>query len=304
MQPRAVIVANPAAGGGRARHLAKHSWDRLNALGVDTTLHLPESLHDLAHVLKELGEGEAVSVIACGGDGTVHQVLQTAASHNMPLGIIPAGTGNDIARSLGIPPKAKEIDSVLSKIAGLLHGNKSTRVDANIIRHDTGSTWSLGVISAGFDSAVNERANHMTRGQGTVRYVLALLAELVPFNLHHFEVCIDGEPRGGSALLIAVGNGGSYGGGMRICPNASMTDGLLEITWVDSAPRRTVLRLFPHIYSGRHVHHDLVHTYRATEISFLTPDSMIYADGEPVGTTPVRINVRPKSVTILWESPG
>ena len=113
---------------------------------------------------------------------------------------------------------------------------------------------------------------------------------------------MDGVQHSNCALLIAVGNGGNYGGGMRICPQADMKDGLLEITWVDPAPRRTVLRIFPQIFSGRHINHPLVHTYRAAEISIESPDSMIYADGERIGSPPVLIQVVPRAVRILVNS--
>jgi diacylglycerol kinase (ATP) len=139
----------------------------------------------------------------------------------------------------------------------------------------------------------------MSHFRGTLRYIVALLAELREFQLHHYTVRMDGVQRSGSAVLIAVGNGSSYGGGMQICPQADMKDGLLDITWVDPAPRRTVLRIFPQIFSGRHVNHPLVHTYRAAEVAIESPDSMIYADGERIGSPPVLIQVVPQAVRVL-----
>lgn len=304
MQPSAVIIANPYAGGGRAHKIAVHCVNTLNSLGIATTAHLPRSLPELHRVLAEVGEQRPPVVLACGGDGTVHEVLQVTVPRNITLGIIPAGTGNDIARSLGLPIT---IDgSYLRELARLVASNHAQRIDASLITRNETATWSLGVISAGFDSAVNERANRMSFGQGTVRYVLALLAELIPFTLNEFTVEIDGVRHHDSALLIAIGNGGNYGGGMRICPNADMTDGYLDVTWVQRAPRRTILRLFPKIYSGRHIEHKLVHTYRAKEISIAcnqitSNTTVIYADGERIGTPPVHIAIKPAIAKILWK---
>lgn len=299
MQPSVVIIANPAAGGGRANEIAIKAEKALRAGQVITTLHLPTSLDELHTVLAEVGGIVPPVVLACGGDGTVHQVLQETIPRNITLGIIPAGTGNDIARSLGLPTKLN--DSFFNELVRLVHLNYAQSVDASLITRNEKTTWALGVISAGFDSAVNERANRMTVGRGTVRYVLALLAELIPFSLSNFTVLIDSVPHHGRALLIAIGNGGSYGGGMRICPHADMTDGYLDITWVEQAPRRTVLKLFPRIYSGRHVEHHLVHTYKAQEIAITSHESVIYADGERVGAPPVHIKVMPAAARILWE---
>ena len=299
MQPSAVIIANPYAGGGRAHKIAVHCANTLNSQGVTTVSHLPQSLPELHRVLAEVAEQQPPVVLACGGDGTVHEVLQITVPRNITLGIIPAGTGNDIARSLGLPTTAD--DSYLSELARLMTSNHAQLIDASLITRNETEIWSLGVISAGFDSAVNERANRMTFGRGTVRYVLALLAELIPFTLSEFTVVIDGVDHSDSILLIAIGNGGNYGGGMRICPNADMTDGYLDVTWVQRAPRRTILRLFPKIYSGRHVEHDLVHTYRAKEISITSNESVIYADGERIGAPPVHIEVKPAIAKILWK---
>jgi diacylglycerol kinase (ATP) len=293
----AVIIANPKAGGGRARVIAERSARTLSDLGISTRLVLPATMAAMHAEVSEACERRPSVVIACGGDGTVHQVLQGAAESGVTMSVIPAGTGNDIARSLGIGVKDRE--SWLRQLSHLIQAGEESRVDLSRITHDDRHVWSLGVISAGFDSAVNERANRLTRLRGTPRYVAALLAELRSFRMHDYEVTIDGMSLSGRALLIAVGNGESYGGGMRICPSADMSDGVLDITWVDTAPRRTVLRVFPRIFSGRHVEHPLVRTYRGREITISSKGSVIYADGERIGTPPVRIEIVSGALRIL-----
>lgn len=295
--PSAVIIANPNAGGGRARAAAESSARRLSDLGVDTRLVLPASLEAMRTEVAETCQRKPGVVIACGGDGTVHQVLQGAVASGITMSVIPAGTGNDIARSLGI--KVKQREEWLTCLSGLIHSGAESRVDLSRISHRDREVWSLGLISAGFDSAVNERADRFTRLRGTPRYVVALLAELSDFRMHHYDVTIDGMSHSGRALLVAVGNGASYGGGMRICPSADMTDGLLDVTWIDTAPRRTVLRVFPRIFSGRHVEHPLVHTWRGREITISSVGSVIYADGERIGDPPVSIEVVPGALSVL-----
>ena len=299
-KPHAVIIANPHAGGGRARTIAIRAQSALTSAGINVTLHFPDSREQLQIISAQSCAEKPDVVLACGGDGTFHDILQFTIAHNTTIGIIPGGTGNDIARSLGLTRKIS--DSFFLGMANLIHNQHCELIDASKINCDGEQVWSLGVISAGFDSAVNERANRMSHFRGTLRYILALLAELREFKLHHYTVTMDGVQHNDCALLIAVGNGGNYGGGMRICPQADMKDGLLDITWVDPAPRRTVLRIFPQIFFGRHINHPLVYTYRAAEISIESPDSMIYADGERIGSPPVLIQVVPRAVRILVNS--
>ena len=299
-KPRAVIIANPHAGGGRARTIATKAQNALTSAGISVTLHFPDSREQLQIISARSCAKQPDVVLACGGDGTFHDILQSAIACNTTVGIIPGGTGNDVARSLGLTRKIS--DSFFHEMANSIHNQHCELVDASKITCDGEQVWSLGVISAGFDSAVNERANRMSHFRGTLRYVLALLAELREFKIHHYMVTMDGVRHNDCALLIAVGNGGNYGGGMKICPQADMKDGVLDITWVDPAPRRTVLRIFPQIFSGQHINHPLVHTYRAAEISIESPDSMIYADGERIGSPPVLIQVVPQAVRILVNS--
>lgn len=298
--PRATIIANPYAGAGRAHAIAVKAQAALVSRGIDATLHLPASLDALnavaAQVCADVSMTDAPTVIACGGDGTIHQVIQHVIPAGAPFGVIPAGTGNDIARALGFK---KAGEGLYQQLADSIHRNWVRLIDASRITLDGNSTWSLGVISAGFDSAINERANRMTFGRGTSRYLMALLAELRTFELHNYRVVMDGVPHNGAGLLIAIGNAGNYGGGMRICPEADMTDGLLNITWIEQAPRRTILRLLPTIFSGRHVNHELVHTYTAKEISLASESALIYADGERIGQPPVHIQVMPEAIKVL-----
>ena len=261
----------------------------MNSEGVDVDLIVPTDLGLMRESILEAIESVPAGIIACGGDGTVHLVLQGVAPAATPMAIIPAGTGNDIARSLGIA--IKDHDVVARGIARSLLAGRTRAIDLTCIEHGSRQVWSLGVTSMGLDSAVNERANRTRRFNGTTRYVLALLAEMRSFRTYEYVVTVDGEPMDGPATLIAIGNGSSYGGGMQICPTASMTDGILDITWVDRASRTTILRVFPRIFSGSHVKHPAVRVLQGRTITVQSKGPVVYADGERVGDLPIVASV-------------
>lgn len=310
MGPDVILVANPHAGGGRAVVLAERAAATMSGHGLTSDLLLSPSLDALRVDLAEAARRRPRAVIACGGDGTVHHVLQAALAADIPLGILPGGTGNDIARSLGIPigPLRKgplgtlrspgAPDAWATTLATLIRSGQPSRVDVTELKVEGRTHQALAIVATGFDSAVNERANGMTRLRGTARYVAAVLAELRDLRTYTCDMSIDGVSISGEALLIAVGNGATYGGGMRICPDADMTDGHLDVTWVDAAPRRTILRVFPRIFSGSHVDHPLVRTSSGARITIDAPGAMVYADGERIGPAPVVIAVRPAALQV------
>jgi diacylglycerol kinase (ATP) len=288
--PRLVLVANPTSGGGRARAIAERARDAMLSEGVVVDLVVPEGIDAMRESVAAAVESAPTGIVACGGDGTVHLVLQGAASHSTAIhstamAIIPAGTGNDVARSLGIARKGH--DQVARVIARSALAGRFRAIDLTRLEHGSRHVWSLGVTSTGLDSAVNERANRTRRFNGTTRYVLALLSEMRSFRTYEYVVTVDGERMDGPATLIAIGNGSSYGGGMLICPSASMTDGILDITWVDRASRTTILRVFPRIFSGSHVEHPAVRVLHGRTITVEAKGPVVYADGERIGDLPI-----------------
>ena len=288
--PRLVLVANPTSGGGRARTIAERARDVMLSEGVDVDLVVPEGIDAMRESVAAAVESAPTGIVACGGDGTVHLVLQGAASHSTAIhstamAIIPAGTGNDVARSLGIARKGH--DQVARVIARSALAGRFRAIDLTRLEHGSRHVWSLGVTSTGLDSAVNERANRTRRFNGTTRYVLALLSEMRSFRTYEYVVTVDGERMDGPATLIAIGNGSSYGGGMLICPSASMTDGILDITWVDRASRTTILRVFPRIFNGSHVKHPAVRVLHGRTITVESKGPVVYADGERIGDLPI-----------------
>ncbi len=293
--PSVALVANPRAGGGRALSAARTAQAGLQAAGIRAELLAPAGLDDLPAAVTR-AQGSA-AVIACGGDGTVHQVLQHVQGTDLPLGILPTGTGNDIARSLGLP--LGDVKEWVELMAPLMRAGATRAVDLARLHIDGRTEWSLAVTSIGFDSSVNERADRMQRVPGTLRYVVAVLGELTALRSHPVTLRADGETLQGDTTLVAIGNGPNYGGGMRICPDARLDDGLLHVTWVDAAPRRTILRVFPQIFRGRHVDHPMVHTLTAREIVVDAPTAVAYTDGERVGRASLTISAVPQALRVL-----
>ena len=287
------LVANPTSGRGRAGSLVPEAVAALTERGVDVEVRFTTDADDLRSAVREARDSGAERLILCGGDGTIHLAVQELAGSATALGLIPAGTGDDNARMLGIPRKDVRAAAVLAATGGL------SRVDLGYVRTADGvERFFLGVLSSGFDSMVNERANAMTRPKGDARYLVAILAELRTFRPLPYRAVIDGREVNGDAMLVAVGNGVSYGGGMRVCPDADPGDGMLDVTWLHGVGKATFLRVFPQVFSGGHVRSRHVSTLRARSISLDAPGQVVYADGEHVGPLPARIELRPGALVV------
>lgn len=281
------LIANPTSGRGRAADLVPEAVDALAEAGIAVEVRFTRDAADLRAAVREAREAGEERIVLCGGDGSIHLAVQELAGSDTALGIIPAGTGDDNARMLGVPRKDVRGAAILATTGDI------SRVDLGHVRTADGTErFFLGVLSSGFDSMVNERANSMTRPKGDARYLVAIVAELRTFRPLPYRAIIDGRVVTGDAMLVAVGNGISYGGGMRVCPDADPGDGMLDITWLHGVGKATFLRVFPQVFSGAHVTSRHVSTVRATSLSLEAPDQVVYADGEHVGPLPAHIEVR------------
>jgi diacylglycerol kinase (ATP) len=148
------------------------------------------------------------------------------------------------------------------------------------------SEWFAAILSTGFDSVVNERANLLAWPKGPQRYNVAIALELPRFAPIEYEISTDTKTFSTKAMLIAVGNGRSYGGGMLVCPQAHMNDGLFDVMILEPVSKIEFLKVFPRVYSGSHITHPRVTTFRTKKIS-ISADAIAYADGERIGSAPI-----------------
>jgi len=293
MARQVALLVNPAAGRGRGLLLAEFVGDRLRADGDEVRTLVGRDAEEAAAQARSAVAEQVGALVAVGGDGLVNLALQAVAGTGVPLGVVPAGTGNDVARMLGVPCGRKQ--QAVAAAVDVIRAGGTRRIDAGRV----GDRWFLSVLSSGFDSRVNERANRMTWPPGRARYNLAILAELRVFRPVPFIVTLDDEELRTDAMLVAVGNCQSYGGGMRICPGADVGDGLFDVTILTPLSTITFLRLFPSLFRGEHVRHPAVLTRRAQRVSVSAAGMTAYADGEPVGPLPVTAEVVPNAVTVL-----
>jgi diacylglycerol kinase (ATP) len=290
---RIALLVNPTAGKGRGGRLLDPVADRLRGDGVEVVVVTGRDADEAFDRVRDEVAAGVDGVVAVGGDGLVNIALQVVAGTGVPLGVVPAGTGNDIARALGLA-----LADPASAVDLVVHG-----VTRAVDLGRANGRWFAGVLGSGFDSMVNERANRMSWPSGRSRYNLAILAELRTFTPVPYELVLDGEPWATDAMLVAVGNGPSYGGGMRVCPDARLDDGLLDVTVLGPISKPEFLRVFPTVYKGTHVRHPAVTVRRARQVTLTSPGVTAYADGERVSVLPVTCDAVPDGM-LVFAPPG
>jgi diacylglycerol kinase (ATP) len=295
--PRRIAVAiNPEASFGKTRSVGPAVLDALRTRGA-TVLRLEEPNGELLRQSVKAAVAQGINaLVVVGGDGMVSLAANALADTTIPLGIIPSGTGNDAARGLGIP--IGNTDAAVQLLWTALERGPRV-VDVGLVRHGLHTTRFVGILSAGFDAIVNERANTWAWPRGRSRYTLALLRELTVLKPRRYDITVDGKNSEQHAVLIAVANNGSLGGGMRAVPHATMDDGLLDLFVVAPLSRWRFLRLFPRVFSGTHTELDVV-SFRAVSSVTLDGEALVaYADGERIGPLPVDVTVLPGALRVL-----
>jgi diacylglycerol kinase (ATP) len=275
------IVINPVAGAGKGAILGREVAGYFSKHGLKYTIITATSAQklneNLAAFLKLPEARNCQGVISVGGDGLAHLVIQLVAPRQIPFSVIPAGTGNDLVRSLGwsLDSITEQLDSVTT--------TEPTPVDLGMVD----SEWFGAILSTGFDSVVNERANKLRWPQGPMKYNLAIAMELPRFVPLSYTIELDTQTLNVEAMLIAVANGKSYGGGMQVCPDASMTDGLFDVMILHPVSKVEFIKVFPTVFKGAHIGHPQVRIYRSSRVS-ISSAAIAYADGERIGGLPVR----------------
>ncbi|MEE4025480.1 YegS/Rv2252/BmrU family lipid kinase [Gordonia sp. PKS22-38] len=295
------VLANPHARHGAGRSIADTAVAEFAARGVQATVVIGRDAQDAAEQAGKEARGDCDGIVVVGGDGTIRLAIEATFGTGKPLGIIPAGSGNDVARNLDIPR-----DDVAAAVEVIVAG-RTRSVDLGRVTFPDGQCALFSTVAAtGFDASVTARAVEMSWPNGQARYTLAALRELIGLRSRHYEIRVDDVEVDDDLVFAAIGNTTSYGGGMQITPAASMTDGLMDLT-LGRRPSRlarlTVARVFPKVFSGRHVDHPMVRTMRGKEIElYCDPPALVSIDGDVVGELPAVFEVTPGAATFFAPS--
>ncbi|MHB1468429.1 MAG: diacylglycerol/lipid kinase family protein [Solirubrobacteraceae bacterium] len=300
------LIVNPAAGGGRGRELADAVEQRLRSLGLEVA----RTLADGVEHAREVGAEAATSgrtIALLGGDGLIGAVADAArASSGATLALLPCGSGNDLARVLGVPleplaacelvASGRRVAIDLGEVSSMARGG-----DGENAKLGAGRAF-VGIASFGFDSDANRLANEAPRRLGSLIYAYGALRALATWRDARFTLAVDGgEAVSFSGYSVGAANSSTYGGGMRAVPAARLDDGQLDLVYVESMSRlRFLTRVLPKVFSGTHVRERGVHELRGRELS-LSADRpfVVYADGDPIATLPVRVRALPAAIGVL-----
>ena len=285
-----LLAVNPTSGKGKGALFGREVAGKLTQRGERYELVTANSATQLISNLRStiLRHENIKGVISVGGDGLAHLVLQHCVPQNIPVAPIPAGTGNDLVRTLGW--NLKDVDEFIDKVCT----TAPQRIDLGLVDGE----WFANILSTGFDSIVNERANRISWPSGPARYNIAIALELPLFKPRRYRLDIDNETLETQAMLIAVANGISYGGGMKVAPHASVHDGLFDLVILKPVSKIEFLKVFPKVYVGEHLSHPAVEVRRCKKVT-LTAEAIAYSDGERVGQLPVTAECIPDAV-LTW----
>jgi diacylglycerol kinase (ATP) len=304
-RPKKLVVAiNPSASFGATRAVGPAVVQTLRAMGHEVTSLTEPDFEQLVASARAAVKKRPDALVVVGGDGMVNLAANLVAGTKVPFGLIPSGTGNDMARVLGIPYEDTEA-AILALDAAL--AAEARTIDAGRISwFENGRTrerWFACALSAGFDAIVNERANSMRRPKGPSRYIIAMLAELALLKPFAYRLTLDGQVIETKAVLVALGNGVSLGGGMKITPDAQLDDGLFDVLLVKPLSRFSFLRIFPRVFAGTHVTDPRVRIERAKKVRIEAEGIVAYADGERIAPLPIDVEIVPGALRVLAPAP-
>ena len=284
------LLANPKAAGGRARTLLPALRAFFARRVTDFGYGEATASEDICRQAQEAARTGYERVLVAGGDGTAHTALNALCGSAAALGILPVGHGNDLARALGVPlePQAAA-EFLLEAPVGFMD---VARVGEKI----------FGCVSGvGFDSETNRRANSWGPWpKGHLRYFLAGLLTLIRYRPLRLEMVTDSEEFTGEVMWVAVANAPTYGGGVRIAPEARLDDGLLDVCIIERTSRLALLALYPSIMRGGHLRARPVRYFRCSRVTLRAPaGAALYGDGEFLGLLPLEIKIEPAAARVV-----
>lgn len=318
---RSVLIVNPKAKRGRALWHAQRAQARLQRHGWHCELQPSENPEHVRQLTERAVAIGVDAVLIAGGDGTIHHAVQVLANSDIPLGIIPCGRGNDLVRALGIPLDAEVAAEVIARqnikaidlgqVMATSDEGQRANFSSPVPRPSSLSVPSpvprpsprffCGIVTCGFDSEVADFAHrHRQIPGGWVGYFGAALLLLARYRFKTVRVRGDGWSFDGETLLVATANCPAYGGGMWIAPTAKLDDGLLHVCIVRATSKWRILRLLPTVFSGEHVREPEVSLHPAKRVHLDSDEAIpLFADGEPVGTTPATVTVAPNALRVF-----
>ena len=289
---RLQLIVNPSAGGGRTCKRLPAVEAALRGAGHDLVVTPTTSLQHADELTRDAVEDDRVAV-AMGGDGIVVRVAGAVAASGGLMGVVPGGRGHDFCRATGIPQDAVEACAVLAS------GTPSD-VDLGVVESETGEAAFLGIASIGFDSDVQERVLTSRLPLGQLTYLYGSLATVAAWKHAVFTCTVDGAALQVRGWSVAVCNSGIYGGGMRLAPDASLHDGQLDVVTSAATGKLAFLRALPKVFKGTHVEEPTIDVQRAKVVELAADRPFrVFADGDPVGTLPCTVRVRPGAVRVL-----
>lgn len=290
------IIVNPTAGNGRAGDLLPGIKKYFSSAGCNFSIYLTSAPGEAVAVSRRsILEGYDV-VVAVGGDGTVNEVVNGLASAEVPgetpglLGVIPGGTGNDFAEALEIPPN-------LTEACRILFQAEFTSIDLGQVI----DRYFVNVVGVGFDGAVSHTVNQISKFlPGSSSYILAALKNLFFYQTQPVEIHLDDRKLQCTPLLIAVGNGRSYGGGMQVVPGAVMDDGYFDICIIEDLPRMKVIPNLARVFSGQHTEMEEVSIYRSRRVKLKASEPLpLHIDGEDFCSREMEFTLRSSSLKVI-----
>ena len=287
---RIIILLNPTARRGKARQLLARALEVFRQQQIPFEVRESQSARHLTELARQACEEKPDLIVSAGGDGTHHYVINGLYPSEVPLGLLPMGTGNDFAMGVGMPRE-------LSAAAAALLNGQVRQIDLA----QAGAAVYACIAGVGFDSTVTRYANERARWlSGGLAYMWSVLCCLPDYRPCPLEITADDVSIGEEVLFAVVGNNSSYGGGMRLAPRAKLDDGLLDVCIVPYIGRLELLRWLPRAYRGEHLRHPRIRYFQARKVTLRTTARMeLFGDGEFLQELPATLEVVPRALRII-----
>jgi diacylglycerol kinase (ATP) len=287
---RFIILLNPKAGRGRARLVLRKALEGLRREGIEIDAQESRDAQHLLGLARQAAGEKPDAIVSLGGDGTHHYVINGIIGSGIPLGIIPCGSGNDLAKGLGIPTQARAA-------AELLRAGNTRRVDLGQV----GNTVYGCIAGAGFDSVVTRYANERVRRlRGSWAYAWSVLRCFENYRPEPLKIVSDTQKYSGEVSFAVVGNNVSYGGGLHLTPRAKLDDGLLDVCIVPYMGKLELLRWMPRAYRGQHLKHPRIIYFQARKVALSSTSRLeLFGDGEFMQELPATIQVVPRALPVI-----